>query len=150
MEIQILSLGKFKSSVPFRDIFNFYKNRISLNLNLVELKTFDIEKSRKLKLEKDEIVKYIRKDDCVVTLDKTGKNISSEEFSKFLGLNMKNRVKRVCFIIGSEIGIDDSLKKGENIFSFGKQTWPHLLVRIMLIEQIYRSLEILKGTSYHK
>ena len=73
MEIQILSLGKFKSSVPFRDIFNFYKNRISLYLNLVELKTFDIEKSRKLILEKDEIVKYIRKDDCVVTLDKTGK-----------------------------------------------------------------------------
>ena len=52
MEIQILSLGKFKSSVPFRDIFNFYKNRISLYLNLVELKTFDIEKSRKLILEK--------------------------------------------------------------------------------------------------
>ena len=46
--------------------------------------------------------------------------------------------------------MDDSLKKGENIFSFGRQTWPHLMVRVMLIEQIYRSLEILKGTSYHK
>ena len=78
------------------------------------------------------------------------RHISSEEFSKFLDLKMKNRIKRVCFIIGSEIGMDDSLKKGENIFSFGKQTWPHLMVRIMLIEQIYRSLEILKGTSYHK
>ena len=49
MEIQILSLGKFRSSIPFKDIFNFYKNRISFDLNLVELKTFDTEKSRKLK-----------------------------------------------------------------------------------------------------
>ena len=150
MEIQILSLGKFKSSIPFKDIFNFYKNRISFELNLVELKTFDTEKSRKLKLEKNEITKHLKKEDCVVILDKAGKHISSEEFSKFLDLKMKNRIKRVCFIIGSEIGMDDSLKKGENIFSFGKQTWPHLMVRIMLIEQIYRSLEILKGTSYHK
>ena len=45
---------------------------------------------------------------------------------------------------------DDYFKKGKYVFSFGNQTWPHLLVRIMLIEQIYRSLEILKGTSYHK
>ena len=107
-------------------------------------------KSRKLKLEKSEITKHLKKEDCVVILDKAGKHISSKEFSEFLELKMKNRIKRVCFIIGSEIGMDDSLKKGENIFSFGKQTWPHLMVRIMLIEQIYRSLEILKGTSYHK
>ena len=52
MEIQILSLGKFKSSVPFRDIFNFYKNRISLYLNLVELKTFDIEKKQEINIRK--------------------------------------------------------------------------------------------------
>ena len=71
---------------------------------------------------------------------------------------MKNRIKRICFIIGSEIGLDDYFKKGKDdyfkkgkyVLSFGNQTWPHLLVRIMLIEQIYRSLEILKGTSYHK
>ena len=63
---------------------------------------------------------------------------------------MKSRIKRICFIIGSEIGLDNYFKQGKYVFSFGNQTWPHLLVRIMLIEQIYRSLEILKGTSYHK
>ena len=46
MDILIISLGKFKSSLPFKDIFNFYKNRISLNLNLVELKTFNFEKKK--------------------------------------------------------------------------------------------------------
>ena len=55
---------------------------------------------------------------------------------------MKNRVKRICFLIGSEIGIDDSFKKVENVLSLGRQTWPHLIVRIMLVEQIYRSLEL--------
>ena len=150
MDIQILSLGKFKSSLPFKDIFNFYQNRISFNLNLIELKTFNFEKKKKLNFEKNEICKYLKKDDFIVTLDKNGKNISSREFSEFLNLQMKNRIKRICFLIGSEIGIDDSFKKGANVFSFGKQTWPHLMIRIMLIEQIYRSLEILKGTSYHK
>ena len=150
MDIQIISLGKFKSSLPFKDIFNFYQNRISFNLNLVELKTFNFEKKKKIKFEKNEIHKYLKKDDFIVTLDKSGKNLSSSEFSNFLNSQMKNRIKRICFLIGSEIGIDESFKKRDYVFSFGKQTWPHLMIRIMLVEQIYRALEILKGTSYHK
>ena len=59
-------------------------------------------------------------------------------------------VHTFCFLIGSEIGLDDSLKDSNLSISFGKQTWPHLLVRILLIEQIYRSLEIIKGSPYHK
>ena len=47
MDIQIISLGKFKSTIPYKDIFNFYKNRISLNLNLIELKTYNFEKKEK-------------------------------------------------------------------------------------------------------
>ena len=46
MDIQIISLGKFKSTIPYKDIFNFYKNRISLNLNLIELKTYNFEKKK--------------------------------------------------------------------------------------------------------
>lgn len=150
MDIQILSLGKFKSSMPFKDIFNFYKKRISFNLKLIELKTFNFEEKKKLIFEKNEIIKHLKRDDCVVILDNNGKNLTSNQFSEFLDLKMKSRIKRICFIIGSEIGLDDYFKKGKYVFSFGNQTWPHLLVRIMLIEQIYRSLEILKGTSYHK
>ena len=68
-------------------------------------------------MEKTEINKYLKKGDCIVTLDKGGRNLSSIEFSKFIGLKMKNRVKRICFLIGSEIGIDDSFKKVENVLS---------------------------------
>ena len=63
---------------------------------------------------------------------------------------MLNADRRICFLIGSELGLHDSLKDSNLSISFGKQTWPHLLVRIMLIEQIYRSLEIIKGSPYHK
>ena len=52
MDIQIISLGKFKSTIPYKDIFNFYKNRISLNLNLIELKTYNFEKKKNLTLKK--------------------------------------------------------------------------------------------------
>ena len=52
MDIQIISLGKFKSTIPYKDIFNFYKNRISLNLNLIELKTYNFEKRKNLTLKK--------------------------------------------------------------------------------------------------
>ena len=52
--------------------------------------------------------------------------------------------------IESEIGLEKSLLNSKNVFSFGQQTWPHLIVRILLIEQIYRSMEILNGSSYHK
>ena len=63
---------------------------------------------------------------------------------------MIERTKRICFLIGSELGLDVSIKKSHQIISFGKKTWPHQLIRIMLIEQIYRSLEIIKNSSYHK
>ena len=63
---------------------------------------------------------------------------------------VKEKVKKkISFIIGSEQGLDESFKKFDTI-SLGNQTWPHLLIRVMLIEQIYRAFEISKGTSYHK
>ena len=150
MKIKIISLGKFKKNPPLNEIFEYYKKRISLELDLVELKTYDIEKSKKLKFEKNEIQKYLKPTDCIVVLDNNGKITTSEDFASFLKKKMLNADRRICFLIGSEIGLDDSLKDSNLSISFGKQTWPHLLVRILLIEQIYRSLEIIKGSPYHK
>ena len=92
----------------------------------------------------------MKQNDCLIVLDKSGKMLSSEEFANFLNEKMINQTRRICFLIGSEIGLDDFFKKSGNVFSFGNQTWPHLIIRIMLIEQIYRSLEILKCSPYHK
>ena len=150
MKINIISLGKFKKNPPFNEIFEYYKKRISLDIQLVELKTYDIEKRKKLQFEKNEIQKYLQPTDCVVVLDNNGKMTTSEGFASFFKKKMLKANRRICFLIGSELGLDDSLKGSNLSMSFGKQTWPHLLVRIMLIEQIYRSLEIIKGSPYHK
>ena len=150
MNISIISLGKFKKKPPFEEIFNYYKKRINLNLDLKEIKTFNFEEKKKLFFEKTEIIKHLKPTDYVVVLDKDGKMLSSVDFSVFLKKKMIERTKRICFLIGSELGLDFSLKKSNQIISFGKKTWPHQLIRIMLVEQIYRSLEIIKNSSYHK
>ncbi len=150
MNISIISPGKFKKKPPLEELFNYYKKRINLKIDLKEIKTFNFEEKKKLLFEKNQITKHLKPTDYVVVLDKDGKMLSSEDFSVFLKKKMLERTKRICFLIGSELGLDLSLKKSCHIISLGRKTWPHLMVRIMLIEQIYRSLEIIKNSSYHK
>ena len=150
MNISIISPGKFKKKPPLEELFNYYKKRINLKIDLKEIKTFDFEEKKKLLFEKNQITKHLKPTDYVVVLDKDGKMLSSKDFSVFLKKKMLERTKRICFLIGSELGLDLSLKKSCHIISLGRKTWPHLMVRIMLIEQIYRSLEIIKNSSYHK
>ena len=150
MNISIISPGKFKKKPPLQEIFNYYKKRINLKIDLKEIKTFNFEEKKKLLFEKNQITKHLKPTDYVVVLDKDGKMLSSKDFSVFLKKKMSERTKRICFLIGSELGLDLSLKKSCHIISLGRKTWPHLMVRIMLIEQIYRSLEIIKNSSYHK
>ena len=150
MNISIISPGKFKKKPPLEEIFNHYKKRINLKIDLKEIKTLKVEEKKKLLFEKNQITKHLKPTDYVVVLDKDGKMLSSEDFSVFLKKKMLERTKRICFLIGSELGLDLSLKKSCHIISLGRKTWPHLMVRIMLIEQIYRSLEIIKNSSYHK
>ena len=150
MNISIISPGKFKKKPPLEELFNYYKKRINLKIDLKEIKTFNFEEKKKLLFEKNQITKYLKPTDYVVVLDKDGKMLSSKDFSVFIKKKMLERTKRICFLIGSELGLDLSLKKSCHIISLGRKTWPHLMVRIMLIEQIYRSLEIIKNSSYHK
>ena len=86
----------------------------------------------------------------IIILDKSGKDIDSEGFSKILEKKMNRRYKEIIFFIGGPNGIHSSIIKSNLSLSFGNQTWPHLLVRVMLIEQIYRALAILQGHPYHK
>ena len=150
MNISIISPGKFKKKPPLEEVFNYYKKRINLKIDLKEIKTFNFEEKKKLLFEKNQITKHLKPTDYVVVLDKDGKMLSSKDFSVFIKKKMLERTKRICFLIGSELGLDLSLKKSCHIISLGRKTWPHLMVRIMLIEQIYRSLEIIKNSSYHK
>ena len=150
MIINILSLGKFKVNQKYKTIFEYYQKRIKFKTVLIELKTY--KNNRKKELEKEEILKLIKNQDHnnVFVLDKSGKNFSSLEFADVLNNKINSGCKKLNFIIGSEEGLDNFFKDSFLTISFGNQTWPHLLVRVMLIEQIYRGLEIIKNSRYHK
>ena len=150
MIINILSLGKFKVNQKFKSIFEYYQKRIKFKTVLIELKTY--KNNKKKELEKLEILKFLKNQDYnnVFVLDKSGKNFSSLEFSDVLNNKINSGCKKLNFIIGSEEGLDSFFKDSFLTISFGNQTWPHLLVRVMLIEQIYRGLEIIKNSRYHK
>ncbi len=150
MKVLIISMGKFKKKSPLEEVFNYYKERINLQIDILELKTYDFDKKKKLNFERQSIEKHLKPSDSIIVLERSGKMMTSNEFSTFLKNKMMNQIGRVCFLIGSEIGFDDYFKTSFFTMSLGKQTWPHLLVRIMLIEQIYRSMEIIKGSGYHK
>ncbi len=150
MIINILSLGKFKVNQKFKSVFEYYQKRIKFKTVLIELKTYKTNKKKEL--EKLEILKFLKNQDHknVFVLDKSGQNFSSLEFSDFLNTKIDSGCKKLNFIIGSEEGLDSFFKDSFLTISFGNQTWPHLLVRVMLIEQIYRGLEIIKNSRYHK
>ena len=150
MIINILSLGKFKVNQKYKTIFEYYQKRIKFKTVLIELKTY--KNNRKKELEKLEILKLIKNQDHnnVFVLDKSGKNFSSLEFADVLKNKINSGCKKLNFIIGSEEGLDRFFKDSFLTISFGNQTWPHLLVRVMLIDQIYRGLEIIKNSRYHK
>ena len=148
MKIKIIAFGKFKSSQEYRQIFDYYKKRIKFDIKLIELKS--LLKPKKLEKEKDEIKKYIYNNEYTFTMDSRGEKIDSESFSKLLFQNFSDGFKVINFVIGSEEGLDTEIKKSFKSISFGNFTWPHLLVRVMLIEQIYRALEIKNKSNYHK
>ena len=150
MIINILSLGKFKVNQKFKSVFEYYQKRIKFKTVLIELKTY--KKNKKMELEKLEILKFLKNQDHknVFVLDKSGENFSSLEFADLLNNKINSGCKKLNFIIGSEEGLDNFFKDSFLTISFGNQTWPHLLVRVMLIEQIYRGLEIIKNSRYHK
>ena len=150
MIINILSLGKFKVNQKFKSVFEYYQKRIKFKTVLIELKTY--KNNKKKELEKLEILKFLKNQDHnnVFVLDKSGKNFSSLEFADVLNNKINSGCKKLNFIIGSEEGLDNFFKDSFLTISFGNQTWPHLLVRVMLIEQIYRGLEIIKNSRYHK
>ena len=149
MELKIISIGKFSRSCPYEKIFYHYVKRITNKVILEEIKIKDYVKKNFFLNKK--ILPFC--DDPytnVIVLDKCGVTVSSENFSKNISQKISNGCKKIIFLIGGPDGFDENFIKQFEIISFGYQTWPHLLVRIMLIEQIYRAFCIINNHPYHK
>jgi 23S rRNA (pseudouridine1915-N3)-methyltransferase len=87
----------------------------------------------------------------IVALDERGRSEASDAFAKRLGRWRDDGARTIGFIIGGADGLDEAVrKKADLVMSFGALTWPHMLVRAMLAEQIYRAQSILAGHPYHR
>lgn len=100
--------------------------------------------------EGDKILRFLPKNAYLIALDETGKQFSSISFAKNLKKIMNYQSKPIFFIIGGAYGISKQVKrKCAQIISFSKLTFTHQMIRIILLEQIYRAMTILKGKKYH-
>ena len=143
--IKIVCVGKIKEKY-LRDAISDYEKRISKyhKINIIEVDDSN------MKEESIRILKNIKKDDFVITLEINGNVISSMEFAnKIDKLFITN--SNITFVIGGSDGIDDIVKERSNYsLSFSTLTFPHQLFRVILLEQIYRCFKILNNETYHK
>ena len=159
MKISVITVGKIKEKY-LKDAIAEYSKRLSkyCKLEIIEVsdeKTPDsasevVEMQIRDK-EGDRILKYIKDDMYVITLEIAGKMLTSEELAeKIENLGIQGK-SSIAFIIGGSIGLGNKiLKRSDYALSFSKMTFPHQLMRVILLEQIYRSYRIISGEPYHK
>ncbi len=144
LKIDIIAAGRLRPS-PLLDLWNDYTARMQWQINL-----FEIESKNTADLE-TKLLDKIKNDAFTIVLDERGKALSSRELAGKLDALMAEGQSHIQFIIGEADGLPKSVKQNANfLLAFGIQTWPHMLVRIMLIEQIYRAQQILAGHPYHR
>jgi len=102
------------------------------------------------KAEASIVFNQLSKDDYLVLLDERGKNISSPELAELIQQRGNESTKRLVFLIGGAFGVDDAVFKRANfIWSLSKLVFPHLIVRLILSEQVYRACTIIRNEKYH-
>ncbi|MBF0715773.1 23S rRNA (pseudouridine(1915)-N(3))-methyltransferase RlmH [Gemelliphila palaticanis] len=158
MKVTIVCVGKVKEKF-YRDALNEYKKRLGayINLNIIEINDekvnneVDAEINIAMEKEGNNILSKIKDTQYVITLEILGELISSEKLaSKIENLGITGK-SDVVFVIGGSYGLSDKVKQRSNYaLSFSKMTFPHQLMRVVLLEQIYRAYKIIKREKYHK
>lgn len=150
MRLTIACIGRNRG--PERDLYDHYARRIRWPLALREL-----EEKRKLpadqlmRREGELLLAAVPAGAVLVALDRRGKALDSQGFADRLARWRDNSVSDVAFLIGGADGHAEALlHKADLLLSFGAMTWPHLLARAMLAEQIYRAQQVLAGHPYHR
>jgi len=146
MNITILCVGKLKEKY-WTEASAEYRKRLSryCTITVEELKEENPE------AEGQNILKRLKKDTFVITLEIHGKALSSEELSSRLQELALEGKSDITFVIGGSDGLSEEVSRRSDLkLSFSRMTFPHQMIRIFLLEQIYRSFKIMKGETYHK
>lgn len=159
MKITLITVGKIKERY-LRDAAAEYVKRLGKYCKLEIIETADektpdhasetVEEAIRAK-EAERILRYIREDAFVITLEILGKQLSSEELAKKIETLGVQGQSHIIFVIGGSIGLGkEVLERSDFALSFSKMTFPHQLMRVILLEQVYRSFRIINGEPYHK
>ncbi len=153
MRITILSIGKFNSS-PHKAVFENYLKRLKWK---IELREMELKNSQNMSVDKvkegegDIILKALRPGTKLILLDEKGKQFTSRDFAKLISDCGVQSESDLTFVIGGADGLSQELLKKNHLkISFGLMTLPHLMVRSVLVEQLYRAQTIISGGPYHR
>ncbi len=159
MKISIVSVGKIKEKF-YKSAISEYAKRMSAyaKLNFVELKDekapqnlSDKQMLQVKDVEGDRICDAIESSAYVIALDKGGKQLDSITFSKTIQRLGVSGNSHITFVIGGSLGLSDKvLERADYVLSFSEMTFPHQLMKVILLEQIYRAFKIARGETYHK
>jgi len=150
LKVTILAAGKMRKG-PLQDLVNEYTKRIQWNLTIHEIES---KQTAAAAVQQDEAEKMLEKLDpnaFTIVLDERGNGLKSIDFAQTIEKLSAQGENHFQFIIGGADGLTDEVRGQANLLlSFGQQTWPHMLARVMLLEQVYRAQQINAGHPYHR
>jgi len=159
LHIEIICVGKLKEDYLKSAILE-YSKRLSkyCSCNIIELDDeklpnplFDGDKRRIIEKESNHILNHIKENSYVIALDLKGKQYTSEEFSEKLSNIALRENSTITFLIGGTLGMSqDLLSRANELICFSKMTFPHQLIRVFLLEQLFRSFKIQNNETYHR
>lgn len=159
MNITIISVGKIKEKYLVSGIAE-YSKRLSkyCNLNLIEVadekapeNLSDLDKEIVKNKEGERIFAKMKANTYLITLEIEGKQLTSEDFAKKIDNLMLDGVSDITFVIGGSLGLSKEIRvRSDYKLSFSKMTFPHQLMKMVLLEQVYRGWRIIRGEPYHK
>lgn len=159
MNITVITVGKIKEKY-LKDAIDEYSKRLTryCRLEIVEVpdektpdNASDKEEIQIKEKEGEAILKHIKDNMFVIALHIKGKMLSSEELSAFIKASAVKGESNLAFIIGGSLGLSDQVvKRADYKLSFSPMTFPHQLMRVILLEQVYRGFRIINGEPYHK
>ncbi|ELJ9316701.1 23S rRNA (pseudouridine(1915)-N(3))-methyltransferase RlmH [Staphylococcus pseudintermedius] len=159
MKITILAVGKLKEKYWKLAIAEYTKRLGAYSkIEVVEVpdekapETMSVKEIEQVKeKEGQRILSKIKPQSIVITLEIAGKMLSSEDLAKTLDQRMTQGASDFTFVIGGSHGLhDDVLRRSDFALSFSKMTFPHQMMRVILLEQVYRAFKIMRGEAYHK
>ena len=155
MTIKLLAIGKTDNK-EIQSLINDYAKRLGFYINFSFEVIPDIKNSKNLseiqqqKKEGELILGKIKTTDALILLDENGKQLDSVGFSKYLQKHMNSGIKQLVFVIGGPYGFsEDVYKKANGKISLSKMTFSHQMVRLFVVEQLYRGFTILRNEPYH-